>query len=68
MKQLVLIVVSLIVFLASSFSMYGTWLLLASIEEFYRGIAAIFVWIVVFACGSLLFWKIAEKMSTSLRE
>ena len=62
-KTVMVISLSLNVFVFASLAMYGTWLATAVLDDFWRGVTALSVWIGTFGVSTLAFWKIVQQIS-----
>lgn len=62
-KSALIVSLSVNVFMFASLAMYGTWLASASLDDFWRGLVALGVWIGTFGGGALVFWKIVREVA-----
>ena len=63
MKSILIVSLSLNIFTLSAFAMYGTWLGTSKFPALTRAIVSLFVYIGSFGLGTLMFWKVVDKIA-----
>jgi hypothetical protein len=62
-RTILVISLSLNVFLLAAVVTYGSWFALADIDKLSRAVLSVFVFVLSFGAGTILFWKIVSWLS-----